>query len=321
MAGMRQIPEALLHGPFLRQTARDLKVSDRMLEGARFVRVLPRVWRHRDHEMTDDDWVAAATLALPDDAQLTGISRIQQLGLDVGPRLPVRFVIARDHHLAHENVFLHRTVKLPPTDEIGVTRPAAYLAFCARARVIDAIKVGDWMLHHGHMTCRLVRDLALAEPWRAGAMEAIWVLEHLDGRSRSLPESETRAVLVFAGLPRPEVNVGVDLGDGVTVLPDLWFRVWQVVVEYEGNHHQEDREQYGADIDRYAALRRSPVDYLQVTREKLRNARDVVREVHRALVRRGYDGPAPSFGGQWDQLFLPLSTVVGPRPLRSAAER
>ncbi|MDO9395807.1 MAG: hypothetical protein Q7T71_04625, partial [Herbiconiux sp.] len=63
-----------------------------MLEGQRFVRVLPRVYRLATHEMTHADWTRAAALALPDRAHLTGISRLQALGLDFGPRLPVRYV-------------------------------------------------------------------------------------------------------------------------------------------------------------------------------------------------------------------------------------
>lgn len=320
---MRPIPDELLHGPFTRTMARAVHVSDRMLEGRRFVRVLPRVWRHRDHVMTDDDWATAARHALPEDAHLTGITRLQQLGLDHGPRLPVRFVIARDHHLRHDEVFLHRTVRLPPTDDVGVTPAAAYLACCARERVIDAIKVGDWLLFHGHTTRDLVRDLALAAPWRAGASEALWVLDHLDERSRSMPESETRAVLVFAGLPVPDANFGLALEEDLKIVPDLAYRGWRVVVEYDGAHHQEDREQYGIDIDRYAALRRSPWSYVQVTKEKLRQPRSVVGEVHRALRDHGYDGPPPEFGELWRQLFRPLSAVVGPRyvPRPAAGER
>jgi len=86
-----------------------------MLRGQRFVRILPRVYRHRDHEMSDDDWVEAARLALPERARLTGITRIQQLGLDVGPRRPVRFAIEGELHLTFDEIFLHRTKRLPPT--------------------------------------------------------------------------------------------------------------------------------------------------------------------------------------------------------------
>jgi hypothetical protein len=160
-------------GPFTRGTALALGVSPRMLRGSRFVRVHPRVWRFRGYEMTDRDHVIAASLALPDDAKLTGISRIQQLGLDFGPLRPIRFVVARDLHLTLDDVFLHRTVRLPPLDEVGVAPLAAYVSYCSRARVIDAIKVGDWLLHHAHMDWGDLRAFSLDQRWRDGADEAI----------------------------------------------------------------------------------------------------------------------------------------------------
>ena len=106
----RRLPE----GPFTRRQALAAGFSSRMLQGDGFVRVFPRVWRRASHEMSDADWVRAARLALPEEAHLTGISLIQELGLDYGPRKPIHFVVAGDLHLAFEGVFLHRTKALAP---------------------------------------------------------------------------------------------------------------------------------------------------------------------------------------------------------------
>jgi hypothetical protein len=263
--------------------------------------------------MSADDHVSAAALALPDDARLTGISRIQQLGLDFGPRTPVRFVVARDLHLELDGVFLHRTAVMPPVDEVGVNPAAAFVVYCALARVIDAIKVGDWLLHNGHMEWDELYRFALDNLWRDGAHEALWVLGHLDGDSRSLPESETRSLLSFSGLPVPEVNKGAGSPDDTGRIGDLIYRQWKLVVEYEGEHHQLDRAQYVKDIDRYASLRREEVPYVQVTKEKMSRPRRMVLEVYDALVALGYDGPAPEFGERWRQLFSRVSEVVSTR--------
>jgi hypothetical protein len=281
-----------------------------MLRGKRFVRVYEGVWRHRDHEMTAADRLAAARLALPADARVTGLTRLQLLGLDFGPPLPLRFVVARDHHVHLEDVFLHRTVLMPPLDHVGVAPVAAYVGFCARARVIDAIKVGDWLLRHGHVEWDELHDFCLAQRWRDGALEALWVLGWLDGDSWSLRESELRSLLVFAGLAAPESTVGAAAADDQTRIGDLVYRQWGVVIEYEGEHHQRDRAQYVKDIDRYASLRRDAVPYVQVTKEKLERPRRLVLEVHDVLVAQGYDGPHPEFGERWRQLFARLSDVV-----------
>jgi hypothetical protein len=315
---VRPLPPEIQSAPFSRERARELGVTDRQLDGARFVRLFPRVFRCSTHAMTEADWVRAARLALPRDVHLTGITRIQQLGLDFGPRRPIRFVVDRDLHLALDDVFLHRTKQLPPTDHVGVTPAAAFLAYCALARAIDAIKVGDWLLSHGHLHLGDLHALALSAPWRDGAHEAVWVLDHLNGRSRSLKESEARAVLRFAGLPAPEVNVAVDVQEDVEVIGDLVFRPSGLVVEYEGRQHQEDRRQYVGDLDRYALLRAAGVRYVQVTREKLDRPKTLAGEVYRSLLAGGYDGPPPTFGDAWRQLFLPLSVAVGPRRDRIA---
>lgn len=284
-----------------------------MLKGDRFVRVLPRVWRRADHAMTEPDWIAAARLSLPAGCQLTGLTRLQVLGLGYGPRRPLHFVRQGELHLDIDGIFLHRTKLLAPTDSEGVTPAAAYLFYCSRARIIDAIKVGDWLLANQHMTETELRQLALSAPWRDGAHEANWIVEHLCRRSRSLKESETRAVIAFSGLPVPESNVPLDVDDGADLIGDLLILPWGLLVEYEGRHHQLDRTQYSTDLDRYAALRRAGIPYVQVTNEKLTLARTLIGEIFRELLCLGYDGPAPEFGTQWRSLFRPIRDVIGSR--------
>jgi hypothetical protein len=309
----RMDAEPQLTGPFTRAHGLEAGVTSRMLQGRAYVRVHPGVWKRADHVMSDDDWVAAAILALPSGAHLTGITRLQQLGLDYGPRRPIRFVVQGDLHRAVPGIFLHRTKLLPPLDDVGVCVEAAFMSYCSLCRVIDAIKVGDWLLHHKHMDSARLLSLAVAQPWRAGAQEVMWVEPYLDHRARSLKESETRSILEFAGLPRPESNVELGLEPELRVVGDLVYRQWRTLVEYEGTQHQEDRTQYTGDIDRYAALRDHDRSYVQVTKEHLARPRSVVLKVDKALRKNGYDGPPPAFGQRWDQLFRSLRAAVGPR--------
>jgi hypothetical protein len=305
--------EALCKGPFTRAMAREAGLTDRMLQSKRFVRVYPRVWRHRDHEMSALDWRLAAALALPPAAHLTGISRLQAAGLVYGPGLPVRYVIQGELHLAFDNVFLHRTKLLPPIDDVGVTIEGAFIAYAALARVIDGIKVGDWLLHRQLLDLGAMTTLAQEQLWRPGSNEALWLLDHLDARCRSLKESELKAVLRFAGLPEPEVNQEVDAGAGATVIGDLVYPDYDTQVEYEGLQHQEDRSQYRRNLDRYELLRDRSRRYTQVTHEHLSTPRLAVGRVHRALLKARYDGPPPSFGEHWRALFGSIAAAVGPR--------
>jgi hypothetical protein len=299
------VPETLMHRPFSQSEGLRLGLTVHMLNGSTWKRILPRVWVHRDHRMSHADWITAATLAMPDRAQLSHVTRIQSLGLDVGPERPVHFTVAGDLHLDLDDIFLHRTEVLPPLDDIGVTPAAAFIQLCADARMIDAITIGDWLLHHRHMTTLEVAELARRDPWRPGARQARRVLRHLDGASRSPKESEVRVLLVFAGLPAPEANVPLVAGEQIGIV-DLLLRCVMLALEYEGRQHAESIAQFNRDIHRYAAFRRHEVEYLQITQEMLNRPTVMVRRVHSRMVELGYDGPAPVFADRWTALFDPI---------------
>ncbi|MDQ3157240.1 MAG: hypothetical protein M3Q98_11025, partial [Actinomycetota bacterium] len=253
--------------------------------------------------MTDADVIRAAELALPAAASASHLTRLRKLGLDYGPIAPLHFTIQGELHLATEGIFLHRTKVMPPTDPEGVTPAAAFIGYAASARIIDLIKVGDWLLHNEHMTIGSLVETACRDRWRHGSMEAIWVTRFLDSRSRSLKESETRAILVFAGLPVPEVNADLYDGERFIACVDLLYRFWRLVIEYEGRQHAKDPAQFNKDIGRYAAVRDGGYEYVQVTQEMLHRPRTLVMRVHSKLVERGYTGPAPVFAGRWRSLF------------------
>jgi hypothetical protein len=312
------VPEELRHRPFSKSEALALGLTVYMLSGPTWVRLFPRVWVHRDHVMTDADWILAATLAMPSRAQLSHVSRLRALGLSVNDVLPVHFTISGDLHIATSEIFLHRTAVLPPLDEVGVTPSAAFIQYCATARFIDAITVGDWLLHRRHMTLLEVAELSRRDDWRPGAHQVRRVLRHLDAGSRSLPESEVRVLLVFAGLPEPEANVPITVGDELLGVVDLLIRAVMLALEYEGRQHAESVIQFNRDIGRYAAFRRSGVEYLQITHEMKAKPTVMVRRVHARMVELGYAGPAPVFGPMWDGLFEAIPTgPVRQSPIRA----
>ncbi|NYE37340.1 hypothetical protein F4692_002473 [Nocardioides cavernae] len=313
---MYAVPEEFRTRPFLRAEALARGLPRGVLQGPQFRRIHEAVYCHVDHEPSFADRVTAARLALPDAARTTGITRIQELGVDHGPRHPLHFVVEGDLHLAIDGVFLHRTVKAPPQDDYSVTAAAALVAYCTGAVAIDAIKVGCELLRSGLLDLGELEEILREEPWRRGVPEATYVLPYLTDRCRSMPEAGLLTYVTACGLPVPEVNVPVEVAPGVLVTPDLWFRRWRAAAEYEGSHHQEDRAQYNADIDRYAAYRQHDVAYALVTKERLRTPAAAMRTLHALLASRGYDGPRAVFGAEWDALFLRLPEVVRPSPRR-----
>ncbi|GAB3266476.1 hypothetical protein [Nocardioides dilutus] len=309
---MNEIPPELLAGPFTRARALELGVTRTMLVGRRFERIHHCVYRIAGAPISYEERVAAARLALPPDARLTGISRIRELGLEYGPQVPIHFVVEGDHHLDLDGVFLHRTKALAPLADGQMSAEGAFISYCSLTRVIAAIKVGDWLLHNRHMALTRLIEVAGAHTWRAGAHEALFIANFLTDKSRSLKESETAACLVFAGLPKPEFNLALDI-PGREIIGDLVYRLFKVVVEYEGTHHQEERGQYISDIDRYKAMRDHDHRYVQITKERLARPRQMVEVVDEELRTAGYDGPAPVFGEQWRVLFARVHRIIGAR--------
>jgi hypothetical protein len=310
MPRRQQIAPRFLTGPFTTAEFTAGGYSAKLLRGRRFRRVFPRVWVAVDHVMTAADMIEAARLCMPPQAQVTGITRIQRLGLQIGPMAPFHFVVDSDLHLSVEGIVLHRTAAMPPTDGIGVVPAAAFVAYCSEASLIDAIAVGDWLLQRSHMTRDELGQLVRSQPWRDGAREVRYLFDQLVERARSIPESKVRLLLQAAGIEGLEVNALLRSPEGRPLEIDLLARRWNLAIEYEGSHHQEDRDQYLTDIDRHAVLRGMHMEYTLVTKEHLRDARSMVRSVHRRLLTQGYDGPEPHFGRQWRALFRPVRELV-----------
>jgi len=310
------VPARFLQGPFRRDELIAAGVSPKVLLGRRFRRVFPHVWAP-DRDLSHPEMLQAAALSLTSRARLSHVSRIQALGLDRGGTERLHFTVTGDLHIDIDGIFLHRTVLMPPTDDVGVTPAAAFVQCCAELPVIELVVIGDWLVRRGHATCEEIHDVSRLHPWRPGARESRSVVPWLDGASRSPRESEVRAMVLACGLPAPEPNAPVfDEGGREVAIVDLLFRRWWFAVEYEGRQHADDPRQFARDIGRYADLRRLGMEYLQITSSMLTSPRAAMTRLHAGLAARGYDGPPPSFGARWQALFEPVSPGRAGRAVR-----
>ena len=101
---------------------------------------------------------------------------MRQAGFDVGDAWPLHFVVEGDLHLALDGVFLHRTVKMPPCDEEHVSIEAAFVAFCAGSRLLDAIRLGSVLLNTHLLDLGLLDQILDEEKWRCGVPETAYAL-------------------------------------------------------------------------------------------------------------------------------------------------
>jgi very-short-patch-repair endonuclease len=109
-------------------------------------------------------------------------------------------------------------------------------------------------------------------------------IDMLSDRSDSATESELRVAILLAGFPRPLVNAELEIGGRVTH-PDLSWPDRRVAIEYEGDHHRTDRDQWHRDIRRDGGYRDSGWSLYRATAEDYRSPHDLLLWLARRLPR------------------------------------
>ncbi|QAY72443.1 hypothetical protein ET445_02890 [Agromyces protaetiae] len=128
-------------------------------------------------------------------------------------------------------------------------------------------------------------------PDQRGTAKLRAALELVDPASESPKESETRALVVLAGLPTPRVNVTIHDERGLFVARvDQFFEDFGEVLEYQGDHHRTDQRQWRRDRTRESELESLGLHVTEVTEADLRRPVELVERVARNLARRGWRG-------------------------------
>ena len=93
---------------------------------------------------------------------------------------------------------------------------------------------------------------------RRGARRLASAFARVRSGTDSPQETRLRLDLVDAGLPEPVVNPVIHDAAGEQIaIGDLAYPEWRVLVEYDGEHHREDRAQYARDVERLDDLARA----------------------------------------------------------------
>lgn len=98
--------------------------------------------------------------------------------------------------------------------------------------------------------------------------------------SASPRETRLRLIVHRAGLPEPECNGAIGLGDGTVTHGDLVFRA-RGVIEYDGEQHRSDARQFARDVARLNALALAGWTVIRITRAQ--SARQILALLDRAL--------------------------------------
>jgi hypothetical protein len=296
------VPQALNGQPFRTADALALGVSWKVLQGARFRRLAKGVYvaatttdSHRIH-------VRAVMLTLPDEAIATGVTGLQLFGVDVGPQLPMTFATTHPRQVRRRDVKVMRLKELPPHRD-GVAGPEqCWLVAASNLNLLDLVIAGDSLLRLQRTNLVRLQSEVQTHSGR-GIVAARAAVRLIRERVDSPRETWLRLCLVLAGLPMPECNLIIGDDQGPIGRVDLVYLAYKLIIEYEGDQHRTDRNQWNRDIDRHEDFARGRWTLIRVTSERARWPRQVVRGVYKALRANGYDGPTPEFGELWISLF------------------
>ncbi|MGP6170845.1 hypothetical protein ACTU6V_06505 [Microbacterium sp. A204] len=104
----------------------------------------------------------------------------------------------------------------------------------------------------------------------------------------TLSEIEARLLIIDSGLPEPVVQFEVRVEGELIARPDLAYPELKVGIEYDGDGHRTDKDEWRRDIQRHRALTAAGWVSLHLTEADLAaGARDAfVAQLRRAMAER-----------------------------------
>ena len=297
------IPEALNGQPFRTADAHALGVSLKTLQGARFRRIAKGVYVAAAAPESHRIRVRGVVLALPPGTIATGVTGLQLYGVDIGTQLPMMtFATTHPRQVRRRDVQVTRLKQLPPHRD-GIASPEhCWLAAASSLNLLDLVTAGDWLIRLRRTTLAGLQSVVQTHSGR-GVVLARAAVGLVRERVDSPRETWLRLCLVLAGLPMPECNLIIGDDRGPIGRVDLVYVAYRLIIEYEGDQHRTDRNQWNRDIDRQEDFTRDRWTLIRVTSERARWPRQLVHAIYRALRANGYHGPAPAFGELWMSLF------------------
>lgn len=238
------------------------------------------------------DDVAAVALTLPPGAAFSHTTAAQLLGL------PTPWPDGRPLHVTVPravNRGRRKAVAWHQRDLTGCTLRAGGFAVTDHARtwvdlgavltMPDLVAVTDVMLRRGLVR---VADLQIA-PGTRGVATLREALMLADPDSRSVRESLLRVQLHSSGLPAPRINMdiieeGIWLGCGDLVWPEF-----TLVIEYDGIHHDSQRQRH-QDAQTRNAYAEHGWECLVLTNWHFGHMHDSIEMIARVMRQRGWHG-------------------------------
>lgn len=181
-----------------------------------------------------------------------------------------------ENRLRRRGVVGHRAEEIPIAMHLAlpIVEPAhVWVQLATMLTHDDLVAVGDYLVtpnrHRGTPAITSIDAVRAAIPERAhGAARARRALADVRIGPESRMETLLRLLLVRSGLPEPLINPAVPIGD-LILHPDLLYPQWGVVLEYEGDQHRTDPQQWRRDIERRELFEDAGLRVIRVHRDDL----------------------------------------------------
>jgi hypothetical protein len=259
--GRSEPPPELLSGPFTPRRARELGISSDVLRGRRFdspyhgVRVptgLGDGLEVRCRALAQ--LVPQGAFSHATSARLRGLPLPAHLGDLVDLSVPTGVRAPRSRGVRGHTGLREADVQLLRSGLRVVRMDVTWGDLASGLGVDDLVVLGDALLRRGHSDVAALARMAAGERHRRGTRVMQSALPLLEPATDSPMETRLRLLIVRAGLPRPLANRDVIEDGGWIARPDLSYPQWRIAIEYEGDHHHTDREQWRRDKTRRRLL-------------------------------------------------------------------
>lgn len=289
------LPPALASRPFTVAEALALGVSRDVLRGNR-LRAPHRGVRVSAHLADSLELrCQAAALALPAGSAFTRATAARLCHLPVPGSwrgAPLDVVVIGQVPPRVRGVRAREATEAPPVQRLRsgllvTTGPAIWVDLATTLDLDDLVVLGDAVLRRTRTDLDELVRVVRASRGRRGVRALREALPLLEPRTDSPMETRLRLLIVRAGLPRPVANRDVLVDGGWVARPDLSYPSLKIAIEYDGDHHRTDRQQWRNDKARRHVLEEDGWLVLEFTADDvLARPQLTVMRISRSIARR-----------------------------------
>lgn len=291
-------------GPFTVTQALEAGVSRSVLRGRRFQRVAHGVLIEASAPVDLATRARAAILTHPAGARISHATAAHLLGIPVPDDPQVHVTVPdRSKRRNRSGVSAHVGPASKHIVVAGVPVSSGDVLFVELAHTlsqVDAVVAGDAMIRMDHLVLSGLLDRLQVHPGH-GRVRARSAARLLRAGVESAMESRVRLLLVLAGFPEPLINHELRHCDG-HYRPDLCWPERRLIIEYDGQHHRNDLDQWDRDIIRREWFQSQGWQVVTlVARDVFHRPAQTLERIHTAWQECG--GPPLRFDHEWRRHF------------------